>query len=228
MKLLLAALLSLSGCYLHQFPITLDIAEASTYRLESDTAQGTGWVVADHYVMTAGHMCWEARTLVLTSTTGRRLLGTPLVTDLSTGSDLCIVKVAGPLAPPLVLADRMPKVGAKVAFVGWPMGHFVRSEGAYLGDLDHGQENMTDNSYAFSAQCDHGASGSAVYGAGGVFGVLVRVRTDGGRMHDGSDGCVVTPISDIRAMLKEADIDPALAPPQPSDYPVSPPQHPLG
>jgi hypothetical protein len=57
------------------------------------------------------------------------------------------------------------------------------------------------NNYFTTAPCDHGASGSALYTADGVFGVLVRLRYDDEGVHPGTEGCVVSPLAQIRLLL---------------------------
>ncbi len=130
--------------------------------------------------------------------------------------DLCLLKTDFDLPSSLVIADRMPLVGEDIGYVGWPLGSKVVAHGKYLGDLDGPDEDS--NNSAFSAPCDHGASGSAVFTSRGVWGVLVRLRTDGGKIHDPSEGCVAIPLKQLKEFLDDNKIDYASTPEPVSPY----------
>jgi hypothetical protein len=124
---------------------------------------------------------------------------------------------------PLVIADKMPVVGEKIYFVGWPLGVELKSEGKYLGDLDGPDNHYNDD--VFDAPCDHGASGSAMFTSRGVWGVLVRIRTDNDThdgllpsdgMREGSEGGVAIPLKELVNFLKEGNVDYTATPESPS------------
>jgi hypothetical protein len=200
-------ILALAGCYLHSYPVTPTVAEAGTYELFSDDSQGTAWAVDARHLVTAGHMCeGEGRDYVAVGSTGRRVRAQSVQWEYGHSglADVCLLESAVDLPAPLIIADRMPAIGDPVGFVGWPMGSFTRSAGKYLGDVDGPDSTMNDA--VFTAPCDHGASGSAVFTSRGVWGVLVRVRTDGGVLHPGTEGCVAIPLPQLRAFLDDSPV----------------------
>lgn len=222
---LLAAVLS-TGCYLKSYPVTADVAEAATYKMityyDAGAAQGTAWAVNSHTVVTAGHMCEEGVRFELISSTDRHVLVTPILyerSDTNGNADLCVLHSDLELAAtPLVIADAMPDIGTTVHYVGWPQGHFVREDGKYLGDMD-GDDHLNDA--VSSTPSDHGASGSAMFYDRGVFGVLVRLRTDGGYIHDGTDGSALAPLDELLSVLKEAGVDYVTTPSLPEQDPFT-------
>lgn len=221
---------ALAGCYLKQYPVTPAVAEASTYLLVTEQATGTAWAVDSRHAITAGHMCELVAThYVLVSSSFRRITATPTMweySDYNGHADLCVLEASADLSPGLVIADRMPAIGESVGFVGYPLGKLSSSSGKYLGDVD-GDETSNDDTT--SAPCDHGASGSAEFSSRGVFGVLVRMRTDGERVHDGSDGCVVIPLKELRAFLDSAGVHYVTTPELPEAPPEwAPEYHALG
>lgn len=211
---------TLAGCYLKQYPVTPAVAEASTYKLDTEMATGTAWAVDSRHAITAGHMCELVAThYVLVSSTNRRIMATPTMWEYSDSSghaDLCVLTAAADLAPGLIIADRMPAVGDAIGYVGYPLGQLSSSTGKYVGDVD-GDETTNDD--VTSAPCDHGASGSAEFTSRGVFGVLVRMRTDGARTHTGAEGCVVIPLKELRKFLDDAGVHYVTTPEMPEEPP---------
>lgn len=200
----------LTACNVHSQ--TPNANEESTYKVITNDGtyeyQGTAWAVAGHYLVTAGHMCdsqntGSKRSYTLVANTGRHYPAEAEAweKDEDGESDLCVLRTPVSLKP-LPLAYEMPQVGQRVGYVGYPNGIRLETEGQYLGDLDP-DPGTHANDAVFSAPCDHGASGSAVYilPSHRVWGVLVRLRTDGLLPHLGVDGCVAVDLPHLRAML---------------------------
>jgi hypothetical protein len=204
-ELLVLAAVGCNGCYLP--PVTPATVESGTYQLLVSNGvglfAGTAWTIDEHHVVTAGHMCQGMEPDVVLSSGSRDIRGRIVEWEESDDGqrDLCLISTAATLPHPLTVADRMPAMGDRVDYVGYPNGVESRSEGKFLGDLD-GTGHLNDAT--FSAQCDHGASGSAVFTDRGVWGVLVRLRTDGNHLHDGSDGCAAIPLDVLDAFLTDA------------------------
>lgn len=218
MKRIIIALLLLCGCYVARYPVTPSVVEASTYLLVEEGSTGTAWAVDEHHAVTAGHMCEGLRTPgVLISSIGRRIPVEGFYWEYSETNgyaDICIMESRAPLAQGLVIADRMPRIGGWVGYVGYPLGEHASRYGKYVGDVDGDGSNMNDD--VITAECDHGASGSPAYYGDGVFGVIVRLRTDGDFIHPPTDGCVVAPLDELRDVLEAAGINYA-RPPVPPD-----------
>lgn len=226
MRNLLLALLfltcTLAGCYLKSFPLNPQIAGNASYKIYSEAGSATAWVVDAHHVVTAGHFCEASLGMDIAMNNLTKHI--PLETvewelsDYNGRFDLCVLKSEVELTHPLIIASQEPKPNDPIYTVGYPLGKWTSSSGVYLGDLDPGEgESNTWNDSAFNAYCDHGSSGSAVYTLQGVVGVEVRFRTDGNRIHDGSDGCVMVKLGDLRDFLDELHINYTLTPELPSE-----------
>lgn len=206
----LLGLALIAGCQFSP-PMTPSAAEEGTYELFDSEGQGTAWAVDEHHMVTAGHMCTDGKGAGLTARTADGFQFRVEVVDYDLDGydddsapkkDVCLLHSDRPLPHPLPLAEEMPAVGTEAWFVGYPRHTYVKSVGEYLGDID-GIQHWND--YAVSAPADHGASGSAVFTADGVFGVLVRGLVVGVEIHQ--DGFAATPLADIRALLKRNGIE---------------------
>lgn len=211
-------LLTLSSCYLKQYPVTPEVADSATYMfMANDSYQGTAWAVNDHTLITAGHMCdANEDNYVAVGTTGRSFRAHSLAWEHGGKglADLCALHTDAPLPNSLIIADVMPNIGDKVWYNGFPKGKYVRETGKYIGDTDGKDAHFND--FVATAPEDHGASGSAMYTTRGVWGVLVRIRTDdmhGGLIanfeedaHTGDDGESCIDLKAIRSFLNEMDI----------------------
>lgn len=216
--LLVCALFLLGACYLGHYPVTAHAAEEASYKVFNDEAMGTAWAVDLHHLVTAGHVCevFDDK-FVIVSNLERRFHAKSVISEYSRTHgtvDLCVLETQVDLPNFLVVADEMPAVGAKIGYVGYPLGVWGAFEGKYLGDLDGPDEDFNDD--AFSAPCDHGASGAAVFTERGVWGVLVRLQTQGGMLHPGTEGCVAIPLKPLRAILEDAHIKYTSTPPEPT------------
>lgn len=198
-------LLTLSACYLRSYPLTPSIVSQSTFKLMADEGGGTAWAVGPYHLVSAGHVC-DMTGPFRVEGTYRRFLATPVVWwhDGEGKRDVCVLKTSIKMDSWLIIASTLPEKGAKIGYVGYPMLQYGEFDGEYLGDLD-GKDTWND--YAFSAPCAPGASGSPVYSDKGVWGVLVRLRTDGGYIHPGDDGCVATGLPVLREILQEAGVN---------------------
>lgn len=206
MKIFFNALLALvfttscSSCMLPA-PLKPGTVEDGTFiilamKTDGQITQGTAWAIDRHHLVTAGHMCRTSLEGVVMlkslEDTDSAFKGQWTDVEFGESTDLCLVKTDQNLSP-LPLADQMPHIGENISYLGYPNAVKTYSKGKYIGDLD--------GDYTFTAPCDHGASGSAVVSDRGVWGVLVRLRTDGGSIHDGSDGCVAIPLPTIKQFL---------------------------
>lgn len=196
-------LLTLSACYLRHYPLTPEVAKGATYKVRTPSGGGTAFAVSKHFLVSAGHVCEMEGPFVLHSGY-RRIPVEPVLWWQDEGQrDICVLKTEISLDNWLVISLTMPKIGDKVGFVGYPLLEYGEGTGTYLGDID-GNEDMNDS--ATDAPCNRGASGSAFYHEGGVWGVLVRLRTDGGYLHDPSEGCVAVGLPVLLEILKEAGV----------------------
>lgn len=213
--LLLAAL---SACYLCHYPLTPSIAKQASYKVfMANGGQGTAWAVDAHHLLTAGHVCESISNAFVVVGDFRRFHAHAILweQDEAGQHDLCVLETTATMDSHLIVADRMPRVKERVGYVGFPLGEYSESSGQYIGDLDGPDKHLNDD--VFSAVCDHGASGSAVFHDGGVWGVLVRLRTDGGFVHDGTDGCVAIPLPAIKKILHDAGVSYDVPPTLPED-----------
>jgi hypothetical protein len=168
------------------YPVTVRAAQESTFMVEKafdgvPVASGTAWIVDKDgtftYLMTAGHVCAGTATrldgsgsvMISYRLTSKDDVTMPaLVLKAEQDVDLCLLMAPGSLGEPLLLAEKMPEHGAPVTYVGAPMGFYGQGlapvyDGRYLGNRFVGVPTIG------------GASGSALFTADGVFGVLVTV-----------------------------------------------------
>lgn len=165
--------------------------DGSTYRLDTGDHLCTAWAAAPGFAVTAGHCCLNhaGDTMTLIATDGSMIPAHPMVWEMSPGpeADACVLRTDGPLAPPLVLAARMPTPGAADCTVGYPHGHHAVSTGEYaLGG------STTD-------KIEPGSSGSAVFTSHGVYMIAVQIHEDAsGNVLPGGQG---TPIKEVERLL---------------------------
>lgn len=223
MKLVIPFLLALAGCYLRNYPVTEYVVYNGTYQIIGAVGGGTAWAVDSNHLITAGHMCEVRDQEFIAISLNRRFRAKSVYWEYSDTygkADLCVLETDTKMPDPLVIADRMPAFEEKVEYAGYPLGHYYHGVGIYLGDRDGQDESANDD--VFTAPCDHGASGSAVFTRRGVWGVLVRVRTDGGYLHTGSDGCVAIPLPELMQVLWDSGVNYVTTP----ETPVPPPEPP--
>jgi hypothetical protein len=155
--------------------------------------------------MTAGHICAEAMGphLRIEANSGWTFPATPVLwehSEVDWTKDLCLVHTGTDLGKPLILADKMPAKGDEIRYVGYPNNFYTSEKGIYLGDNEG------------TAPVDHGASGSAVFTPQGVVGVVVRLRTDLGKVIPGEK---LVPLSELRSFLNGSGVSPQDAPDDP-------------
>jgi len=160
------------GCYFQTYPVTPSIEDDSTFSVWLPVGQGTAWVVAPGWLMTAGHVCiaqTDGNQVILRSSAGRILVGHWLEAELSDGpgADACLIHTEAELPPPLVLMRHAPAKGTHDFIVGYPRGAHARTFGEYLG----GDES--------SSPIQPGSSGSAVATAEGVYMMATHIHNDG-------------------------------------------------
>lgn len=186
-------------------PSMTEQASSATYQMFTpDRAQCTAWAVDDHHVISAGHCCDEEGTYTLIGEHFKTVYATVVAyqdEDFDDGPpvDVCLLQSTESVGPGIPLAKELPEPGDTVGFVGYPLGKRTVSTGEYVGDVD-GPFQFYDD-YTATAPCDHGASGSAMYSAAGVYGVLVRLVIVGDQVLPGSQGCVASPLEQILGLL---------------------------
>jgi hypothetical protein len=203
-------LLLLGSCYLNSFPLSPVKVEPSIYKVLSNEAQGTAWVVAPHYLITAGHMCTHGDSFSVVRGNGWTYPVEPVLWSMSldASGDVCIMHSDLTLDRPLILAKGPPAVGAKDHYVGYPHGTLGRFDGTYMADGGS------------SAWCGPGASGSPVFTEVGVYGVLVQGRPGGDEDgYGGHAGCQSTPVSYLLPLLNEVGVSYTLTPEMPAPLP---------
>lgn len=201
----LILLLLLNSCYLRHYPLHAGIAKVATFKIVVEDGTGTGWAVDKYHLITAGHVC-NSLSLMRAEGPRRRFYVEPVVWEYNGADyDICLLKSSVALDSWLIISDMAPKTGDNVGFVGYPGGEYGESSGTYLGDMDTDDSHENDN--VFTAPCAAGASGSAVYTERGVWGVLVRKRTDGGYIHPGEEGCVAVGWDKLTKFLRDAGIN---------------------
>lgn len=197
-------------------PMTPSLAEEATYKTLTGDSLGTSFAISEHYLLTAGHMCDGVKKVALEGTNHVRFAADVVdyELDYDTNADICLLHTDRKLPQSVSFALQMPSAGDEVWYVGYPLGDFTKGVGVYVGDTDEAH----NNDFTSSAPCDHGASGSAMFSASGVYGILVRLqvfeappsmldellgRDKGLDIRPGPEGCVVTPLEQIGTFLKK-------------------------
>ena len=122
-KSITLVLLSLTGCYLKQYPVTEKVARASTYtvigQLRDETEiRSLAWVADDHHLVTTGDFCLKSENIVLR-------IGNETIPVFAHADDnrLCVLDVPENvgMGPQLVVA-REPQRGSRyLTVVGSPI-----------------------------------------------------------------------------------------------------------
>jgi S1-C subfamily serine protease len=157
---------------------SIQTPEASS---ESFVAQGSGFVIEPHYVLTCRHvvddqMLGRADKIELLDPADpahkRRFAATCI--DVGSDDDLCLLRCDQLNAPNIPLADRVPPRGTEVVLIGFPGGSWFglglkTTRGivtALPGDVARlgGSSKWSDSSRSlwYDAASSHGASGGAV------------------------------------------------------------------
>lgn len=189
----------------HPEPQTFaDQVDDATYLLITPSAGGcTAWGIDETHAVTAGHCCVDPGTYTLI-TRNNHHIGALVEKTLydydkpGAPDDACLLETSEPVNF-VDLAPEMPGVGVHMETIGFPHLKYADSHGEYLGDQDGPFEHLDD--YTFTAPCDHGASGSAVFTDDGVFGILVRLYVEGDQIYPPEMGCVASPLSQIHELL---------------------------
>lgn len=187
---LLIALI-LTSCQLShtgpKYPVTPNVAAESTFKITVDfgglaTSSGTAWTVAVKngytYFITAGHVCdmdpfpgIPKKFQIINSDDDSYNVEVVAVEsdDEDIQKDLCLLRLAGHLGNPLMIARFDPKYNDPLAYVGAPAGAFGNGLAPTYTGVECG-------GYHFCGPTTQGASGSAIFTRDGVIGVLVRVN----------------------------------------------------
>jgi hypothetical protein len=213
--ILLLTLLGCNSCYLRHYPVTKEVAAQGVYLVTvPDYGTGTAWGVDKNHLVTAGHVCHGLNKGVVVYRNDKYIHGTIIGWEYDGElKDLCLIRTDMPVGS-LVISDRDPVPGEQVRYTGYPALEYYEGQGIYLGDTDGPHNNM--NNATVNIPCAKGASGSPLYIDNGVWGVLVRLRTDGGVVHDGSDGCAAIPRAALVAFLNAYKVNYTM-PPEPPD-----------
>jgi len=163
-------------------------AAASTVRVEGlacrdEIEEGSGFVVAPHYVMTNAHVVAGVHEPTVEPPTGGRVPAVPVLFDPRV--DVAILYVAGSTQPPLSFAAATLRRGTGGAVLGYPGGGplawgaaAVRRELAAVGRDIYGHGLVTRNVYELEAVVRPGNSGGPfVLSSGKVGGVVFAAST---------------------------------------------------
>jgi len=188
--LLLGVWAACDGCNLPS-QMSPAVARQSIYRVESQTAGGTAFVISHGLLLTAGHLCVHAaenfESIYLED--GLRLAPTKVLgMEMSEGpeQDLCVLSTDVETGAPLEFSSSLPWKYESTLVIGYPHGDYAETRGVWTG----GGRN--------TAPCDHGNSGSPILTMDGVVGVLVQAPSDD---PTGKTGCLSTELPEIRAFL---------------------------
>ena len=166
-------------------------AAASTVRVEGlacrgEIDEGSGFVIAPHYVMTNAHVVAGVRSPTVEPPTGGRLPATPVLFDPH--EDVAILYVPGSNQPPLSFASATLRRGTGGAVLGYPGGGplawgaaAVRRELEAVGRDIYGDGLVTRKVYELDAVVRPGNSGGPfVLASGKVGGVVFAASTTDG------------------------------------------------
>jgi S1-C subfamily serine protease len=166
-------------------------AAASTVRVEGlacrgEIEEGSGFVVAPHYVMTNAHVVAGVRLPTVEPPTGDRLPAIPVLFDPH--EDVAILYVPGSTQPPLSFAAAALRRGTGGAVLGYPGGGplawgaaAVQRELDAVGRDIYGNGLVTRKVYELEAVVRPGNSGGPfVLASGKVGGVVFAASTTDG------------------------------------------------
>lgn len=193
----IAALIVLAGCLQPgRVPLTPKARTAESVfqvrvLVEGGDIRGTAWIVRTSpeltTLITAGHVCTHPGLLTVTSVDGTATVATVALIDPD--KDLCKLEAFGYLGPALALAPAMPAYGTPVFYIGGPAG-------IWGGGMAPVHEGLYAGGRLVSIPTAPGASGSALIGPDGVFGVLVAVS------RSYADATFITTLPDLLEFLR--------------------------
>lgn len=185
MRKLILTLIFLVSCswqkHFPDYPLSASVAAKSSFKIVISNdkgvpvGSGTAWIVGIQenttYIMTAGHVC-DKPPLDTFQLIGQDSTTYPVQKRMmATKPDLCLLTHEGIIGKPLWISTHDPVYGQAVGYVGAPNGHFGEGLAPYYRGSYIGDNCITTPAYP-------GASGSAVWTADGVVGVLVGVDMD--------------------------------------------------
>lgn len=94
-------------------------------------SSGTGFVVAEGYVMTCAHVVRGGSVIQVTSTAG--VVYNAKVETSDTANDWSLLSVKGLPGPPIPMATATPNVGATIYCLGYPLGGITDSADPIVG-----------------------------------------------------------------------------------------------
>jgi serine protease Do len=92
---------------------------------------GTGFIVAEGYVMTCAHVVHGGRVIRIISTKGVVYNAKIETSDIA--NDWCLLSVEGLPGPPIPMATQTPNVGATIYCLGYPLGGITNSSDPIVG-----------------------------------------------------------------------------------------------
>jgi S1-C subfamily serine protease len=141
--------------------------------------EGSGWVYARGYVVTAAHVVAGERDTSIVTPTGRRLRAVAVVFDRR--NDIAVLRVAGLHARPLPLVD--PKPGLPVAILGYPENGPFDAQPGRLGQttsvLPAPGRSLPRLVTSVRGLVRHGNSGGPVVDAAGNVRAVVFAKKEG-------------------------------------------------
>ncbi len=178
-------------------------------RYDFAASHGSGVLVADGWIATAGHVVDDAAILIVIPPGGER--GMPAVVARRLPErDLAILRVSGELDSPIALPDRPPALtlGDPISASGYPLDMREMSPAAVSGQIGR---PLNDGRVQLSMSVNPGNSGGPVITARGA---LVGIISQGANPQAGAQGlAIMEPIDALSAPLREARAAGGEAPP---------------
>jgi S1-C subfamily serine protease len=146
--------------------------------------EGTGWVAARGFVVTAAHVVAGEEDTEVVSLSGGALRAQAVAFDPH--NDVAVLRVDGLEAPPLELRD--PEPGASIAIVGYPLNGPLEASAGRVGETEtvlaqdaYGRGATRRVVTSLSGTIQHGHSGGpAVDSSGAVQSTVFAARAAGG------------------------------------------------
>ena len=166
-------------------------------RVETDTSRGSGFFVRSTLIVTNAHVPGNARTVTVTTQSGRRMAGSVL--ESSEKYDVAVIQIGGSsqgtVSVPLGLSARL-KLGQGIVALGWAEGpdQSTVRRGVVTGLRTDGARQLVQTD---TAPHPGDSGGPIVNRAGEVVGISTFRYTDG-------SGGLAVPIDDVKVFIETA------------------------
>ncbi|MFK7988338.1 MAG: S1C family serine protease [Sandaracinaceae bacterium] len=155
-------------------------------RFDFEVSHGSGVVIADGWVATAGHVVDDAALLIVVPPGGEEGMPATVVTRLA-DRDLALLRVSGQLDAPLPIPRRTPTLtlGDRVSASGYPLDVREAMPAAVSGEIGR---PLNDGRVQLSMSVNPGNSGGPVITEGGE---LVGIVSQGANPQAGAQGLAI-------------------------------------